>query len=86
MLISFPLVYYFAVNPIDLSVMGEEAVQTYEKFGMEPISSCCGRTGNIHHTGYPGFLHYQFSGAISLAEDPTLTTDFGDARSVSKTC
>lgn len=37
MLISFPLVYYFAVNPIDLSVMGEEAVQTYEKFGMEPI-------------------------------------------------
>lgn len=36
-LISFPLVYYFAVNPIDLSVMGEEAVQTYEKFGMEPV-------------------------------------------------
>lgn len=37
MMISFPLVYYFAVNPIDLSVMGEEAVQAYEKFGMEPI-------------------------------------------------
>jgi len=37
MLISFPLVYYFAMNPIDLSIMGEEAVQTYEKFGMEPI-------------------------------------------------
>lgn len=36
-LLSFPLVYYFHVNPIDLSIMGEEAVQTYEKFGMEPI-------------------------------------------------
>lgn len=36
-LLSFPLVYYFNLNPIDLSVMGEEAVQTYEKFGMEPV-------------------------------------------------
>ena len=36
-LISFPLVYYLAINPIDLSVMGEEAVQTYEKFGMEAV-------------------------------------------------
>ncbi len=35
--ISFPLVYYFHINPIDLSVMGEEAVKTYEKFGMEPV-------------------------------------------------
>jgi ABC-type antimicrobial peptide transport system permease subunit len=37
MLLSAPLVYYFFKNPIDLSIMGEEAVQTYEKFGMEPI-------------------------------------------------
>ncbi len=35
--LSLPLVYYFHINPIDLSVMGEEAVKTYEKFGMEPI-------------------------------------------------
>lgn len=36
-LFSIPLVYNYYVNPIDLSVMGEEAVATYEKFGMEPI-------------------------------------------------
>ena len=36
-IVSMPLVYYFHVNPIDLSVMGEDAVATYEKFGMEPI-------------------------------------------------
>lgn len=36
-LLSLPLVYYLKLNPIDLSIMGEEAVQTYEKFGMEPI-------------------------------------------------
>ncbi|MEZ4988109.1 MAG: FtsX-like permease family protein [Saprospiraceae bacterium] len=37
MLLSFPLVYYFQQNPFDLSAMGQEAVATYEKFGMEPI-------------------------------------------------
>lgn len=37
MILSFPLIYNFYLNPIDLSVMGEEAVKTYEKFGMEPI-------------------------------------------------
>lgn len=37
MVLGFPLVYYFHINPIDLSVMGEEAVKTYEKFGMEPV-------------------------------------------------
>lgn len=36
-LLSLPLVYYLKLNPIDLSVMGEEAAQAYEKFGMEPI-------------------------------------------------
>ena len=36
-LLSWPLVYYFHLHPIDLSLLGEEAVQTYEKFGMEPI-------------------------------------------------
>lgn len=36
-LISLPLVYFFQLNPIDLSAMGEEAVQAYEKFGLEPI-------------------------------------------------
>ena len=35
--VSAPLVYFFKVNPIDLTVMGEEAVATYEKFGMEPV-------------------------------------------------
>lgn len=35
--LGLPLVYYFHLNPIDLSVMGEEAVKTYEKFGMEPV-------------------------------------------------
>jgi ABC-type lipoprotein release transport system permease subunit len=37
MLLAFPLVYYLVLNPIDLSIMGEEAVEAYEKFGMEPI-------------------------------------------------
>lgn len=37
MLLSAPLVFYFYHNPIDLSIMGEDAVATYEKFGMEPI-------------------------------------------------
>ena len=37
MLIVFPLVYYVQQNPIDLSNMGEGAVEAYEKFGMEPI-------------------------------------------------
>lgn len=37
MAMAFPLVYYFNKNPIDLSAMGEEAVEAYEKFGMEPI-------------------------------------------------
>lgn len=35
--LSVPLVYFFHLNPIDLSIMGEEAVATYEKFGMEPL-------------------------------------------------
>ncbi len=37
LIMAFPLVYHFFLNPIDLSIMGEEAVQTYEKFGMEPV-------------------------------------------------
>jgi ABC-type lipoprotein release transport system permease subunit len=37
MLLAFPLIYYLVLNPIDLSVMGQEAVEAYEKFGMEPI-------------------------------------------------
>ena len=37
MAIAFPLVYYIYKHPINLSVMGEEAVEAYEKFGMEPI-------------------------------------------------
>ncbi len=36
-LLSAPLVYYFHLNPIDVSAMGEEAVQAYEQFGMEPL-------------------------------------------------
>lgn len=36
-LLSVPLVRYFHLNPIDLSVMGEDAVATYEKFGMEAV-------------------------------------------------
>lgn len=34
---SFPLVYYFKINPLDLSSFGEQMAETYEKFGMEPI-------------------------------------------------
>lgn len=37
MAIAFPMVYYVNQHPIDLTIMGEEAVETYEKFGMEPI-------------------------------------------------
>ena len=37
MLLSLPLVYYFKINPLDLSAFGEQMAETYEKFGMEPI-------------------------------------------------
>jgi ABC-type lipoprotein release transport system permease subunit len=36
-LISLGPVYYFHINPIDMMVFGQELVDTYEKFGMEPI-------------------------------------------------
>ena len=36
-LISIPICYYYHVNPIDLSLLGEEAVATYEKFGFSPV-------------------------------------------------
>jgi ABC-type antimicrobial peptide transport system permease subunit len=36
-LISVPINYYYHKNPIDMAVMGEEAVATYEKFGIEPV-------------------------------------------------
>ena len=36
-LLATPLVYYLHVNPLDMTALGEEAVATYEKFGMEPI-------------------------------------------------
>lgn len=36
-LISIPIVYYFQMNPIDLTVLGKDAGKAYEKFGMEPI-------------------------------------------------
>ncbi len=34
---SIPLVYYFKVNPLDFSQMGEEMMETYEKWGFTPI-------------------------------------------------
>ena len=36
-LVSFPLVYYFHINPIDMSAMQQGMDDVYEKFGMEPI-------------------------------------------------
>lgn len=36
-LISIPICYYYNVNPIDLAVMGEEAVEVYENFGIDPV-------------------------------------------------
>jgi ABC-type lipoprotein release transport system permease subunit len=36
-LVSIPINYYFYVNPIDMAVMGEEAVAAYEKFGIDPV-------------------------------------------------
>ena len=36
-LLSACIVYYFYTNPLDLSIMGEDAVKTYESFGVEPI-------------------------------------------------
>lgn len=35
-LLATPLVYYLHVNPLDIAALGEEAVATYEKFGMAP--------------------------------------------------
>jgi len=34
-LMSIPLVYYFNINPIDMAIMGEEAVVAYEKMGIQ---------------------------------------------------
>lgn len=34
-LMSIPLVYHFHINPIDMAVMGEEAVVAYEKMGIQ---------------------------------------------------
>ena len=36
-LLSYPLCYYFNVNPLDFSNMGEGMTETYDKFGFEPI-------------------------------------------------
>jgi ABC-type lipoprotein release transport system permease subunit len=36
-LVSIPINYYYHVNPIDMAVMGEEAVAAYEKFGIDPV-------------------------------------------------
>jgi len=37
-LLSMPICYYFMVNPIDMGVMGgEELVEVYENFGIEPV-------------------------------------------------
>lgn len=36
-LVSIPLVYYFHVNPLDMSAMQQGMDDAYEKFGMEPI-------------------------------------------------
>ncbi len=36
-LISIGPVYYFYLNPIDMATFGQEFVETYEKFGMEPV-------------------------------------------------
>ncbi|MEL6924835.1 MAG: FtsX-like permease family protein, partial [Bacteroidota bacterium] len=35
--VSFPIVYYFNVNPLDFSEMMDGASEIYEKFGFEPI-------------------------------------------------
>ncbi len=37
MLVSWPVVYYFNKNPIDLSGMGEDMTQAYENFGFDPV-------------------------------------------------
>lgn len=34
-LMSIPLVYYFNINPLDMAIMGEEAVIAYEKMGIQ---------------------------------------------------
>lgn len=36
-LISIPICYYYNVNPIDMAIMGEEAVEAYEKFGIDAV-------------------------------------------------
>ena len=34
-LMSIPLVYYFNIHPLDMAIMGEEAVVAYEKMGIQ---------------------------------------------------
>lgn len=36
-LVSFPLIYYFNVNPLDFTEMSKEMAAAYERFGFEPI-------------------------------------------------
>ena len=35
--LAIPLVYYWHVNPLNLSFMGEQATAAFENFGMEPV-------------------------------------------------
>jgi putative ABC transport system permease protein len=64
--LSFPLVYYFQENPIDLSVMGEEAIATYEKFGMEPILPAVVATGHLFPAGADRLSHHDGAGHLSV--------------------
>ncbi|HHH49490.1 MAG TPA: ABC transporter permease [Saprospiraceae bacterium] len=36
-LVSFPLIYYFNINPLDFTEMSAEMSAAYEKFGFEPV-------------------------------------------------
>lgn len=37
MVVSFPLVLYFKLNPIDFGAMSEDMAKAYERFGFEPL-------------------------------------------------
>lgn len=37
MLISVPIIYYFKVNPVDLSSSGQDMTGVYEKWGFDPL-------------------------------------------------
>ena len=68
-LVSIPINYYYHANPIDLSVMGEEAVATYEKFGIDPVLPFAFEFSIFFNQAIIIFHSYDHFGILSILEN-----------------